>query len=304
MKILLIGKNGQVGWELTRSLSVLGDVIALGRDELDLTSSESLVNVMNEVKPDWVVNAAAYTAVDKAESESDNAFLINHQAVAILAREAFKVNATLVHFSTDYVYDGEKRERYIETDATNPLSVYGESKLLGEQEIIQSGCNYFIFRTSWVFSQRGHSFIKSIIKLAQGRESLGIVADQFGTPTSAELIADVTAQCVFQMSQSNEDFMLERCGIYHLTSRGETNWHEYAQLIVKKALEYGVPLKLNVDDIKPINTCEYPVPAKRPKNSKLSIDKIEKNFSIRLPQWKHHVNRTLTELCERGNFCE
>lgn len=291
MKILLLGKDGQVGRELQRTLLPFGDVAALNRHQADLGHLDELERLLHRLKPDLIVNAAAYTAVDKAESDRDAAFRINRDAVAVLADWAARHEALLVHYSTDYVFDGEKSEAYLETDPTHPLSVYGLSKRAGEEAIISSGGQALIFRTSWVFSSHGSNFIKTILRLAREKNHLNIVADQFGAPTSAELIADVTALAVAAYRAGRL-----AGGIYHLTASGETHWHHLACHTVDRALANGVPLPLETSAIRPIGTEDYPLPAKRPKNSRLNTALLSSQLGLQLPDWTVHVNRALDQL--------
>ncbi len=292
MKILLLGKNGQVGHELQRTLLPLGDVVALDRQDADLEDTASLQRTLDTHGAVIIVNAAAYTAVDKAESDESTALQVNAEAVKVMAEYAKKNNALLVHYSTDYVYDGKKDSRYIETDTTNPQGAYGRTKLAGEQAILESGCNALIFRTSWVFSSHGGNFVKTIMRLASERESLGIVADQEGTPTSAELIADVTALAIAAHKQKNAIAP----GIYHLAASGDISWHGFAQHIVKKLEKNGVALKLSATHIRPISTDEYPLPAKRPKNSRLDTGKLSIALGLEIPQWAIYADRTIEQL--------
>jgi len=287
MKILLLGANGQVGWELRRALAPLGDVTACGRAEADLSDLENLRAVVAQTKAEVIVNAAAYTAVDKAEAEKDLAERINHEAVAVLAAEAKRSDALLVHYSTDYVFDGAKPTPYIETDPTNPISVYGATKLRGEEAIRASGCRHLIFRTSWVYAARGHNFVKTMLRLGKERDQLSVVADQTGAPTSAGLIADVTAQALAQPDVS---------GTFHLTAAGETTWHGFAQLILAEAEKRGVSLKAGPGQVKAIATSAYPTPAKRPANSRLNTDKLRKTFGIVLPPWDEQAKGIITDI--------
>ncbi|MGR8941399.1 MAG: dTDP-4-dehydrorhamnose reductase [Gammaproteobacteria bacterium] len=291
MKILLFGKDGQVGRELQRTLLPFGDVIAFNRQSADLQNLSALNGLIQTVKPDLIVNAAAYTAVDKAESDAENAFRVNADAVAAMAGYAFQNRILLVHYSTDYVFDGQKSEAYRETDAPHPLGVYGLSKLKGEESITQSNCNALIFRTSWVFSSHGSNFIKTVLRLAKQRNSLNIVADQIGAPTSAELIADVTALAIAGYRSGNIG-----SGIYHLTANGETNWHQFASHIVDRAIANGASLQLDASKIGAITSEEYPVPAKRPKNSRLDTSLLSSRLGLQLPDWTVHVNRTIDQL--------
>jgi dTDP-4-dehydrorhamnose reductase len=296
VKILLLGKSGQVGWELQRSLAPLGELVALDRSQADFSKPESLRKIIAEIKPNWIVNAAAYTAVDKAESEQELAHTINAKAAQVLAEEASKLDAWLIHYSTDYVYDGRKSNAYNESDEVNPLSVYGASKLAGEKAIQKSNCNYLIFRTSWVFAAKGNNFAKSMMRLASERDELKIVADQFGAPTSAELIADVSALCMQQLIINEQRFSLNGVGIYHLVASGEASWHSFAQYVINKAEHSGVVLKATSQKIMPITTDEYPLPAKRPCNSRLCTNKLTEVFSIKLPHWSVYVDRMLEEI--------
>ena len=294
-RILLLGRDGQVGWELQRSLAPLGAVIAPGLDEVKLEQFETLRAVVRKTAPDLIVNAAAYTAVDKAESEPDLAATVNSHAVQVLAEEARKLGALLIHYSTDYVFDGSKPGSYTEEDAPNPLSVYGRTKLEGDRAIQASGCRHLIFRTSWVYAARGGNFVKTILRLAGERDELKVVVDQVGAPTSAELIADVTALCVGSIAHCPERFV-DTDGLYNLVASGETSWHNYAQFAVANAARLGLPLKLSSDSIRPIATSEYPLPAQRPANSRLATDKLNRVFGIELPHWHTHVKRVLEEL--------
>ena len=294
MKIVLLGKNGQVGHELQRTLLPLGQVIALGREEADLSVLTQLQGVLAQHTPDIIVNAAAYSAVDKAESDEATAFCINAEAVGLMAEHARQSGALLVHYSTDYVFDGENPAPYVETDATNPQSAYGRSKRAGEQAIEQSGCRALIFRTSWVFSVHGSNFIKTILRLAKERENLNVVADQYGAPTSAALVADVTAQLVRQKQrEGGENFPF---GLYHLVPGGETNWCSYARFVVSEALAVGKPLKLSPDSICAITSSEYPTPAKRPANSRLDTSKLRGLFGLELPNWQSGVRHILQQI--------
>lgn len=295
MKILLLGKNGQVGWELQRALSPLGELTALDRHAKgglcgDLTNLQGLAETVGTVKPDVIVNAAAHTAVDKAESEPELARAINTQACEVLAQAAEGVGAWLVHYSTDYVFDGSGDQPRTETDATLPLGVYGKTKLEGEQLIQQSGCRYLIFRTSWVYAARGNNFAKTMLRLAQERDSLNVINDQVGAPTGAELIADVTAHAI-----RHAVVQPEVSGLYHLVAKGETSWYDYARLVLQFAADQEIGLKVMPSAIGAIPTTAYPTPAKRPHNSRLSIDKLERTFALSMPIWQQGVIRMLTE---------
>ena len=295
MKILLFGKNGQVGWELQRSLAVLGELIALSSDSQDfcgdLSQLTQIAQTIRAVSPHIIVNAAAYTAVDKAESEYESARILNAAAPAVMAQEAKKIGAWLVHYSTDYVFDGSGDLPYLETDATGPLNCYGQTKLAGEQGIQNSGCAHLIFRTSWVYAAHGNNFIKTILRLAQQRDRLTIVNDQIGSPTGAELIADVTAHALLSLRHEPEV-----SGLYHLTAGGYTSWYDFARLILEQAERAGQPLKTRSVDVTPITSDGYPLPAKRPLNSRLNTRKLETTFGLRLPPWQLGVSRAIHEI--------
>jgi len=295
VKILLLGANGQVGWELQRSLLPLGEVKACDRSTVDLADLDTLRELIRNHSPDVIVNAAAYTAVDKAEYDVDTATLINTTAVGLLADEAKKLNAWLIHYSTDYVFDGKKSCAYVEDDVVNPQSVYGSTKLQGEMLIEQSACKHLIFRTSWVYASRGSNFAKTIIRLAQCKDMLSVVNDQIGVPTSAELIADVTAHCLYQVSYNNMQDK-SKTGVYNLVPSGEVSWYDFAQFVVKKAKSLGCEMQLDANNIMPIATKEYPSLVKRPLNSRLSSKKIRNIFNVCLPDWQLHANRVINEL--------
>lgn len=293
--ILITGCNGQVGWELQRSLSCVGKVRAFSRKEINITNTGQLEDVLESVRPDVIVNAAAYTAVDKAESDIDRAMQANVLAPSVMARYAKKSGSLLIHYSTDYVFNGEKQTAYLETDKTSPINVYGESKLKGEQEVEASGADYLILRTSWVYTSRGHNFLLSMLRLASEREELRIVSDQIGAPTSARLIADVTAHVIKQsMHERNENVF--NSDIYHLVASGETSWHGFATEVIEKAKALLPERSLITRNIIPIATMDYPTPAKRPMNSRLSNEKIEKHFNLNMPDWSEHVEYCLKEL--------
>jgi len=300
--ILLLGRNGQLGWELQRSLAPLGEVIALSRAQADLEKPATLRDTIRSNAPDLIVNAAAYTAVDKAESEPELALLVNGHAVQVLAEEAGKLGALLIHYSTDYIFDGSKSVPYTEDDAPNPVSVYGRTKLEGERAIQASGCRHLIFRTSWVYAARGDNFVKTILRLAGERDELRVVADQIGAPTSAELLADATALCAGFVTHFPERFA-GVAGIYNLVASGETSWHNYAQFVVENAARLGMPIKLAPGSIRPIATSEYPLPAARPLNSRLATGKLNRVFGIELPHWQIHLERVIAELVHQGRGC-
>ncbi len=294
MKILLLGKNGQVGWELQRSLSVLGEVVALDRHSTpcgDLSQPERLAQTVRELRPDVIVNAAAHTAVDKAESEVDLARTLNAAAPAALAQAAAETGAWLVHYSTDYVFNGSGNTPWQEGDATGPLGVYGQTKLEGEQAICASGCKHLIFRTSWVYAARGGNFAKTMLRLAQERERLTVIDDQHGAPTGADLIADVTAHAIRSAQHKPE-----LAGLYHLVAGGETTWHGYASHAIAHARELRPDLGWKVNDIAPVATSAFPTPAKRPQNSRLNTQKLQQTFGLNLPHWQLGVDRLLAEI--------
>ena len=295
MKILLFGKNGQVGWELQRSLAPLGELVALGSSGHaglcgDLSDLAGLAETVFKVKPDVIVNAAAYTAVDKAESEPEQARLINALAPGVLADEAQKLGAWFVHYSTDYVFDGSGGQFWQETDATGPLNVYGRTKLEGEQAVTRCA-KHLIFRTSWVYAARGANFAKTMLRLAQEREQLKVIDDQIGAPTGAELIADVTALALRAVLQKPE-----QAGIYHLAAGGEVSWFDYARFVIEQARQRGLPIKVAPEAIEPIPTRAYPLPAKRPHNSRLDTRKLKQSFDLVLSDWRVGVTRVLGEV--------
>ena len=300
MKILLFGKEGQIGWELQRSLSPLGQLRAVDLQEVDLEDSDALRHCIQHYQPDILVNAAAYTAVDKAESEPDKAYRVNAEAVGVLAEEAGKLNAWLVHFSTDYVFDGEKSSPYEEDDPVCPLSVYGKSKLEGEQLTRESHAKYLIFRTSWVYAVRGHNFAKAMLRLAREKDELKVISDQYGAPTSAELIADVVAMILFQINRFPDK--ADITGVYHLVSSGETSWYGFAQYVLEQALTMGVELKTKAEEVQSIPTSAYLLPARRPRNSRLNTAKLSRTFNLILPDWRYHVQRLVSELVIQEAF--
>ena len=297
MKILLFGKGGQVGWELQRSLAVLGEVLALDFDSVGLCGNfadlAGLAATIRQVAPDVIVNAAAHTAVDKAESEPDLARTLNALAPGVLADEAQKLGAWLVHYSTDYVFDGSGNTPWRETDATGPLSVYGQTKLEGEQAVARC-TRHLIFRTSWVFAARGGNFAKTMLRLAREREQLSVIADQFGAPTGAELLADVTANALRTVLSAPESTNL--AGLYHLVAGGETSWHGFACHVLERAQARGQMLKAGPANVLAIGTADYPTPAKRPFNSRLDTTRLRTSFGLHLPDWRIPVDRMLDEI--------
>ena len=299
MKILLLGKNGQVGWELQRSLAPLGEVIALDFDSpgplsADFSKPESLAATVRAVAPDVIVNAAAHTAVDKAESEPELARALNATSPAVLAREAAACGAWLLHYSTDYVFDGSGSTPRDEDAPTGPLNVYGQTKLEGEQAIRASGCRHLILRTSWVYGARGGNFARTMLKLAQEREALKVIADQIGAPTGADLLADLSAHMI---RAARTDASL--AGSYHAVAAGETSWHGYASHVIAFARTAGVPLKVAEGAIEAVPTSAFPTPARRPLNSRLSSAKLREHFGLVLPDWRAGVERMLTEVLGR-----
>ncbi len=300
MKILLLGANGQVGWALQRSLAPLGLLNACGRDEVNLEDLNGLRKVIREYRPDMIINAAAYTAVDKAESVPEKARLVNTEAVSCLADEAKQVDALLVHFSTDYVFDGTKSSPYTESDEPNPLNVYGTTKWEGEEAIRQSACKHLIFRTSWVYAVRGDNFIKTMLRLASRRDELSVVADQIGAPTHADMIADVTAFSLHYYLCADKSLQPNLLGTYHLVAAGEASWNEYARFVLEIAEKSGTAFKVRSYEVERISSDVYPTPAERPKNSRLNSKKLEQTFNLQLPDWRDHVCRTMQELLEQG----
>jgi dTDP-4-dehydrorhamnose reductase len=294
MKILLFGKGGQVGWELQRSLAPLGEIVALDFDSADhcgdFTNLAGLADTVKAVKPDVIVNAAAHTAVDKAESEAELVRTLNALAPGVLAQEAARIGAWLVHYSTDYVFDGGGTRPWTETDTTAPLNVYGQTKLEGEQ-LIQAVCpQHLILRTSWVYAARGGNFAKTMLRLAQERERLTVIDDQFGAPTGAELLADVTAHAIRQLRQRPAD-----AGLYHLVAGGETNWHAYADYVLTQARRLKPTLQIKAREVLPVPSTAFPTPARRPHNSRLDTRKLETTFGLSLPHWQQGVARMLAE---------
>lgn len=298
MKILLLGKNGQVGWELQRSLAPLGEVVAPASDSVDfcgdLRDLDGIAATVRSVAPDVIVNAAAYTAVDRAESEEPLCRTVNALAPGVLAREAARSGALFVHYSTDYVFDGSGEQPWSESDPTGPLSVYGQSKLEGEQAIVAAGCRHLIFRTSWIYAARGNNFAKTMLRLAAERERLSVVNDQIGAPTGAELLADVTAHAIRATLVSPE-----LSGIYHLAAAGQTSWHGYARFIIESARQAGMNLTVAPEAIDAVDSTAFTVIAPRPKNSRMALHKLQQAFGLELPEWQVGVARMLTEVLEK-----
>lgn len=293
-RILLLGSEGQLGWQLQRSLAPLGVVTALDRAECDIANPDALRRAVHACTPALIVNAAAYTAVDKAESEADAAQAINAVAPGILAEEAKKLDALLVHYSTDYVFDGCKPGAYVETDLTNPQSVYGRSKRDGEEAVMAAACRALIFRTSWVFGARGQNFVKTILRLAADRDSLSVVDDQIGQPSPAAMLADVTSLVLASLRRGDHGMALSGGRLYHLAGKGALSWNGFAREIVSQARRTaGFELKLQAEDIAPIPTSSYPLPAARPANSRLDCTQLESDFGLELPDWRPYLSRML-----------
>ena len=295
MNILLFGKGGQVGWELQRSLAVLGRVPALDHDSTDhcgdFANPEGIAATVRALKPDAIVNAAAHTAVDKAESEPELARLLNATTPGVLAEEAARLGAWLVHYSTDYVFDGSGSRPWVEADTPAPLSVYGATKLAGEQAIQQSGCQHLILRTSWVYAARGGNFAKTMLRLAQERERLTVIDDQWGAPTGADLLADVTAHAISHLRQRPQDG-----GLYHCAAGGETNWNLYAKYVLAQASQAQAAINIKAKEVAPVPTRAFPTPARRPHSSRLDTRKLQATFGLTLPSWQQGVARMLTEI--------
>ena len=295
MNILLLGKSGQVGWELQRSLAVLGRVTALDHDSTehcgDFANPEGVRETVRALRPDVIVNAAAHTAVDKAESEPEIARLLNATTPGVLAEEAARLGAWLIHYSTDYVFDGSGTRPWVETDAPAPLSVYGATKLEGEQHIQQTGCRHLILRTSWVYAARGGNFAKTMLRLGSERERLTVIDDQWGAPTGADLLADVTAHAVRHLQSRPGDG-----GLYHCVASGETNWHSYAKYVLEHARQAQPAIELKATEVAPVPTSAFPTPARRPHNSRLDTTRLQTTFGLALPPWQQGVARMLTEI--------
>ena len=295
MNILLLGKNGQVGWELQRSLALLGQVTALDFDSSehcgDFSQPDKVADTVRALRPQVIVNAAAHTGVDKAESEPDLAQLLNATTPGVLAQEAAKTGALLVHYSTDYVFDGSGSRPWTESDAPAPLSVYGRTKWEGEQLIEQSGAQHLILRTSWVYAARGGNFAKTMLRLAQERERLTVIDDQWGAPTGADLLADVTAHAIRHLQARPQD-----AGLYHVAAGGETNWNLYAKHVLAQAQQAQPAIKLKATEVAPVPTSDFPTPAVRPHNSRLDTRKLQTTFGLTLPPWQQGVARMVAEI--------
>jgi dTDP-4-dehydrorhamnose reductase len=299
MKILLLGANGQVGWELQRSLAPLGDLrcadICDTPIKLDLSDKEGLRRWITSERPRWVVNAAAYTAVDQAESRVALAEQVNAEAPGVIASAAAEVGAAVIHYSTDYIFDGSGTHYRDESEPPTPLSVYGRTKWQGEQQLAQGNAQHVILRTSWVYAARGHNFIRTILRLARERETLSIVDDQIGAPTGADLLADITAQAMMQLTHGGG-----RWGTFHAVAAGQTSWFGLAQHVIRYVRERGTPLALKTDGLLPIPTTQYPTPAPRPLNSRLSTALLQGIFGMQLPPWQIGVDRMLAEVGDRS----
>lgn len=290
MRILLTGKGGQVGHELRHALAPIAEVIAVGTHDCDFTDADAIEALVSRVKPHVIINPAAYTAVDKAESEPDRAAAINATAPGVLAKQAQRLDALLIHYSTDYVFDGTQSTPYTEVDRPNPQSVYGATKLAGETAIQQQGARHLILRTSWVYGLHGQNFPKTMLRLAAERETLNVVADQWGAPTSASLLANVTAQLLTQPITAAQS------GVYHVSASGRTNWHAYACRVIERARALGWPLKVPAQALNAITTSAYPTPAKRPPNGCLNTTKFQETFGIHLPAWDREVDAFVNAL--------
>jgi len=297
LKILVTGKRGQVGWELQRTLMPLGRVFAVDRESMNLADSSAIVQTIAHLKPDVIVNAAAYTAVDKAETEQALAMQINGQAVQVLAEEAKKHKALLIHYSTDYVFDGTKSQPYSENDTTAPVNYYGVSKLAGEQAIQTIASDYLILRTSWVYGNRGNNFLLTMLRLMQERETMAIVSDQYGTPTWARFIAETTAHIIKQALQEKAE-RLFTSGVYHLTATGDTSWHGFAQMILQLAKKNAWQPELKIKTLDKTGTANYPTPAKRPLNSRMATEALCERFSLHLPVWDEALALCMERLHE------
>jgi len=291
--IVVLGKDGQVGTELQRSLAPIAALRAIGRELADLSQIDSVYRALHHLAPRIIVNAAAYTAVDRAESEPHQAQMINADAVGVMADYAKKSGALLVHYSTDYVFDGAAHTPYTEQHAPNPQNTYGKSKLAGEQRIIDSGCDHLIFRTSWVFAGHSNNFLRTMMRLAMEREQLTVVDDQIGAPTSAALIADITALAIWAYQRGQLD-----SGLYHLTAAGQTSWHGFAQYIVEQMVALDMQPRVQPKQVLPISTSQYPTPAARPAYSVLSTDKLCSALHLHLPSWQHHTRQAVAQLSQ------
>lgn len=300
MTILIIGKNGQVGQSLSELFSTDDSIVNFGRVALDLALTDTIAPTLEKIKPDIIINAAAYTAVDHAESDQKTAYLINHSAVSALADYSFKNNTLLIHYSTDYVFDGHQMEPYSETATTNPLSVYGKSKRMGEEAIISSHCPHLIFRTSWVHSPHGKNFPKTILNLAGTRDQLSVINDQHGSPTCSKTIAQITKQFIRKYSACNSTQREDMHGLYHLTEQGVTSWYDFARFLIDGAIKRGAELKCSSDQIYPISTVDFGATAPRPQHSSLDCSKLSRELDLELPSWQISADCFLDILIKRN----
>jgi dTDP-4-dehydrorhamnose reductase len=298
MKILLTGQDGQVGFELRRALAPLGELVAVGRDDCDLADAAALRALVRRVAPDVIVNPAAYTAVDRAESDAARAAAVNARAPGVLGEEAARLGALVVHYSTDYVFDGSKQGAYREDDAPAPLGVYGATKLAGERALAEAAPRHLILRTSWVFGAHGANFVKTMLRLAAERERLDVVADQAGAPTPAALLADLSAHLVRQYRHDGAAFPY---GLYHVAAAGETSWHAYARFILAEACAAGMALRAGPEAVLPLASSAYPSAARRPANSRLDTGKFRHTFGLALPPWEEGVRHVLEQIFERDD---
>ncbi|MDH5189764.1 MAG: dTDP-4-dehydrorhamnose reductase [Gammaproteobacteria bacterium] len=301
MKILIFGCSGQVGWELQRHLHSLGEVITFGREQADFSKPEKIRALVRKIKADIIVNAVAYTNVDKAESEEELATVINGITPGVLAEEASNGGSLLVHYSTDYVFDGEKTEPYTEIDIPNPVNAYGRSKILGEQEIQSSGADYLILRTSWIYASRGNNFLRTILRRATEQDELSIVNDQIGAPTWARLIAETTEHCL-HISADERQNKIFTSGIYHLASAGDTSWYGFANKIIEHMQSWS-DKKITIGNINPIKSTEYKKLVKRPMNSRLKTEKLEKKFGLVMPLWEDSLRLCMEEVVNSPSLC-
>lgn len=296
MKILILGSKGQLGIELNNTLKDLGELLNLSKDELDITDKKKFRAILDNFQPDFVINAGAYTNVEEAENNAELAFRVNGEALDFIAKEVFLRKIKLIHFSTDYVFDGLKTDRYTEEDATNPLNVYGQSKLLGEKLIMQTQCDYYIFRTTWVVSNNGKNFAKTILKLIKNKSEIKVIKDQVGVPTSTELISNVIKSLIIS---SLKNHFWEK-GIYNLTPKGTSSWFNVARFIYQTAKEKNINLSLNIDNIIPVLSNDYPSKVKRPLNSLLDIRKLNRVIDFELPKWEDDLYKVVIKLIEEN----
>lgn len=299
MNILITGKNGQVGQSLVRTFAPHYNITAVGREDLDLSHVSSILPKLAAFRPNVIINAAAYTGVDQAETEQQMAFAVNHLAVAQMAEYCRMSNAVLIHYSTDYVFDGKKDGQYLETDKTNPLSIYGQSKRLGEEALRDSGSRHMIFRTSWVYSGPGKNFANTILKLAAERDQLSVVNDQVGCPTHADTIANITMRCLSHYSSSEEIARTQMNGLYHLTEKGTTTWFEFARYLISGAIARGTELACRPDRVEPISTSKFGAPAQRPLNSSLDCSRLCEQFDLALLSWQDAAEKFLDDWVKR-----